>query len=176
MSIIKNFNFKYNILTNSAILYVLANLLMSYVSFKHFETYTLTGNIVVSALIIISSLFIFIRNRVNRIYTSNFLLGDVFITNVFFILLIFLGFCFINFLLIRYCSMADQLISAMDIMNSTPKVIIVSKMFFLSIIMSAVLLFQFSVYQKSFKCKKVADVVNAAITKYHLIRNRQLSL
>lgn len=72
-----NFNLKYHWMTNSLILELFANFLMSYVSFKYIETYTTIANIVVSSFFIFFNLSLFLYLRKKHIYRSSIFIDDV---------------------------------------------------------------------------------------------------
>lgn len=121
-----NFNLRYHWLANSCILEILASVLMSYVSFKHMETYTVNANIAVSSFFILLNFSLFAYQRNKHIFRSSlFLDDDTSRLNTILILIgLFLFFCVKHFLLIRYTSMADILTNYFEKITAEEAIIV----------------------------------------------------
>lgn len=115
LSINNSFDLKYHWLTNSYILEIFANILMSYVSFMYIDTYTIKANIIVSSFLISFSFFLFMNMRYHQIYSTG-LMPFVFsrLKNIFMVIGIFFLLCLKSFFLIRFSSMVDITVSMIN--------------------------------------------------------------
>lgn len=162
-----NFNLKYHWMTNSLILELFANFLMSYVSFKYIETYTTTANIVVSSFFIFFNLSLFLYLRTKHIYRSSAFI-DEFTSKMNSILILvgmFLIFCIKHFLLIRYSSL-------LDILSLSFKELINPKVFVLAGIILGIFIAECILYFRQFANNPVERGVSLMLRQFNLDRRK----
>lgn len=102
---------RYRWFLNTSILQIFATLLMSYVSFKYSDFYTIKANIAVFSFLTFFSLSVFMYMRVKRVYTCCIFFNDddSNIKNALILISVFLWLCLKSFLLILGFSIIDRL-------------------------------------------------------------------
>jgi hypothetical protein len=154
-------------MTNTLILELFANFIMSYVSFKYIETYTTTANIVVSSFFIFFNLSLFVYLRKKHIYRSSIFI-DEFTSKLNSILILagmFLIFCVKHFLLIRYSSLLDILSSSFTEINN-PKVAVLTGIILALFIVECVL------YFRQFANNPIENGVSLMVRRFNLDRKK----
>lgn len=154
-------------MTNSLILELFANFLMSYVSFKYIETYTTIANIVVSSFFIFFNLSLFLYLRKKHIYRSSIFI-DEFTSKLNSILILvgmFLIFCIKHFLLLRYSSMVD-------ILSLSFKGLINQKIAVLTAIILGIFIAQCIIYLRQFTNNPVEHGASLMIRRFNLDRRK----
>lgn len=162
-----NFNIRYHWLANAFILEILANILMSYVNFIYFETYTVNANLAVSSFYIFFNLSLFLYFRKMHISKSSFFIEDNTsrLQTILILVVLFFFICSKHFLLIRYCSRIDILTEHFEILPDR-KTIMLAGLIFGVFIVECILF-----YRHFFK-NRIERGVDIMIKKFNLDRSK----